>query len=255
MLLERWDFLRSPTPPPPNVKMVHFLSSISGFNLPTILPHVTFLSFRTCIFGMKITVFVTFPVLVPWTNCPSSFEKYCPKTFLSRPLTICLFYWATPDIWWVTVSAFLTCRNFSANAKFGKVFFLQLDLKLDLGPPVSTLRGCAGNALDSDIGTSGRMICGPEEDMWKLSWKSVWLLPLSSSMMLGRSKGKGVARVGRNLWGIGADLVIDCFGGGSNGCCRLAATLEKILESFSISTIWEPLILENGAWGAGFCRA
>ena len=40
-----------------------------------------------------------------------------------------------------------------------------------------------------------------------------------------------------------------------NGWCRLTATLEKIPESFSIATICESLMLENGVWGAGFCRA
>ena len=52
-----------------------------------------------------------------------------------------------------------------------------------------------------------------------------------------------------------ADLVTGFCYGGSNVWCRLAASLEKIPESFSIAIIWESPMLENGAWGAGFCRA
>ena len=60
---------------PPTVNLVRSFSSFSGFNLHTILPYVTFLSFGTCIFGMKITVFVPFTVLIPWANCLSQFAK------------------------------------------------------------------------------------------------------------------------------------------------------------------------------------
>ena len=133
--------------------------------------------------------------------------------------------------------------------------FLQLDLKLELGPPVSTLGGCAGLTLGDDTGKSRRMMSGPEWDMWTLRWISVELLPSSYSMMLGRSEGIGLARVGRIWWGRGAYLVTGCFCGGSNDWCRLAATLEKMSESLSIAIIWESLISEDGAWGAGFCRA
>ena len=51
------------------------------------------------------------------------------------------------------------------------------------------------------------------------------------------------------------DLVTGCYCGGSTVWCILAATLEKITESCSIATIWESPMLENGAWGAGLCRA
>ena len=43
--------------------------------------------------------------------------------------------------------------------------------------------------------------------------------------------------------------------GGSAIFCTLSATLENIWESFSIVTIWESPMLENGAWGAGFFKA
>ena len=62
----------------------------------------------------------------------------------------------------------LTFRNCAANAKFGTDFFLQLNIKLETGPPVSTLGGCAGRTLGGDTGMSGIMMCGPEGDMWKL---------------------------------------------------------------------------------------
>ena len=56
--------------------------------------------------------------------------------------------------------ASITCRNCAANAKFGTGFFLQLDLKLDLVPPVFTLGACAGLNGGGGTGMSGRMICG-----------------------------------------------------------------------------------------------
>ena len=48
----------------------------------------------------------------------------------------------------------------------GKDFFLQLDIKLELGPLVSILEGCAGLTLGGGTGMPGRMMCGPEVDMW-----------------------------------------------------------------------------------------
>ena len=115
---------------PPTVNMVRSFSSFYGFNSHTIFPYVTFLSFGTCVLEMKITAFVPFAVLVPWANCPSSFAKDLSQFFLSGPLTRCMYLWATPDIWWVTALASLTCRNCAANAKLGIGFFLPLYLKL-----------------------------------------------------------------------------------------------------------------------------
>ena len=46
-----------------------------------------------------------------------------------------------------------------------------------------------------------------------------------------------------------------CCCGGSSLFFTLSATLENIWESCSIATIWGSLMLENGAWGAGFFRA
>ena len=78
--------------------------------------------------------------------------------------------------------------------------------------------------------------------------------------MLVRSAGIGLVRAGRSWWGIGDYLVIGCFCRGSNGWCRLAATLEKISESWSIATIWESPILKIdvlvlGSAGHGPTRA
>ena len=49
---------------PPTVNLVRFFSSFSGFNLHTIFPYVTILSFGTCVFEMKITAFFPFTVLI-----------------------------------------------------------------------------------------------------------------------------------------------------------------------------------------------
>ena len=83
---------------PPTVNLVRSFFSFSGFTSHTIFPYVTFLSFGTCVLGMKITVFVPFTVLIPWANCPSSFAKYFPQIFLSGTFIICLYSWATPDV-------------------------------------------------------------------------------------------------------------------------------------------------------------
>ena len=204
-------------------------------------------------FKMKITVFVPFTVLIPWDNCPSSFAKYRSQIFLSGPSTRCLFFWAI-HIWWVTALDSLPCRNCDSNEFFLTRLLLKLYLKLELGPPVSTLGGCAGRTLGGGLGTSGIIMCGTEGDMWTLRWIYVGLCPSSSSMMLGRSEGIYLASVGCTLWGILSNLVTGCCCGGSKVWCRLAATLEKIRKSYSIATIWESPMLENGAWGAGFCR-
>ena len=164
---------------------------------------------------MKINVFFPFTVLIPWTNFPSSFAKDCSHFFLSLTLTICLYSWGNTDIWWLTVLASLTCSNFSVNANFGTEFFLQLDIKLELVTPVSTLWGCTVLTLGGGTGTSRRMMCGPEGDILKVRWRSVGLFPSSSSMMLVRSAGISLARAGRTLWEVGEDLVTGCFCGGS----------------------------------------
>ena len=83
--------------------------------------------------------------------------------------------------------ASLTYKDCVTNAKFYKVFFLQLYLNLELVPYVSTLGGCAGFTLGGDTRTSGRIMCGPGWDIWTLRLRSVALLPSSSSVMLGRS--------------------------------------------------------------------
>ena len=147
---------------PPTVNLVRSFSSFSGFNSHTIFPYVTFLSFGTCVFEMKITVFVPLTVTIPWAISPSSFAKDRSQIFLSGPLTRCLHSWATTDILWVTVLSSITCRNFAANAKFGTGIFLKLDLKLELFPHVSTLGGCNVRNLGGGTGTSGRMMCGTE---------------------------------------------------------------------------------------------
>ena len=175
--------------------------------------------------------------MIPWDNCLISFAKFNSQILLYGTLIRCLYSWATPYIWWVTMLASQTCWNCAANAKLGTGFFLQLDLKLELGPPVSTLGSCAGRTLGGGTGMSGRMICGPEGDMWTLRWKPVGLFPSSSSVILGYFEGICLVSIGFTLWVIMEDLVTGWCCGGSTLWCRLAATLEKIPESCSITTI------------------
>ena len=54
------------------------------------------------------------------------------------------------------------------NAYRGLIFLLPLDLKLELGPPMSTLGGCAVLTLGDGIGTSGGIVYGPDGDLWNL---------------------------------------------------------------------------------------
>ena len=83
---------------PPTVNMFLSFSSFSSFNSHTIFLYVPFLYFGTCVFGMKVAVFVTFKVLIPRDNFPSSFAKYHSQKFLSGPLTRFLYSWTTMDI-------------------------------------------------------------------------------------------------------------------------------------------------------------
>ena len=154
---------------PPTFNLVLSFSYFYVFNSHTIFPYATILYFWTCVFGMNITVFVTFTVLIPWYNCPSSFPNDRYQTFMSGPLTRCLYSWSTPYIFWVTTLASLTSRGCYDNAKSGTGFFLQMYLKLELGTPVSTLGGCAGRTLGGDTGKYGIMMFGPEWYMWTLS--------------------------------------------------------------------------------------
>ena len=87
---------------PPNINLVRSFSSFSGFNSQTIYPYVTFLSLGTLDLGINMTTFFLLISLIPWANCPNSFEKYLYQNFLSGPLIRCLYYWATPEMSWVT---------------------------------------------------------------------------------------------------------------------------------------------------------
>ena len=71
-------------------------------------------------------------------------------------------------------------------------FFLPLDFKLELGPSLSTLGGCAFYTLVGGTGTLGRIFlelketCGRcAENLWSTS-------PSSSSMILGCTEGRGL---------------------------------------------------------------
>ena len=61
---------------PPTVNLVSSFSSFNGFAWQTNLSYVTFKYFGTCVLETKMTAFVPFTLLIPWANCPSSFEKY-----------------------------------------------------------------------------------------------------------------------------------------------------------------------------------
>ena len=84
--------------------------------------------------------------------------------------------------------------------------FLPLGLKLELGPLLSNLGGCAVCTLGDGTGTSGEIMLGTEGDMWTLWWKLVAPFPSSSSMKLGCTEGRSLVRSGYNFWGTMADF-------------------------------------------------
>ena len=153
-----------------------------------------------------MNVFVNFTPLIPWANYPSSFVKDISQIFLSGTLIICLYSWSNPDIWWVTALASWVFWNCAVNAYFGKGFFLPLHLKLELGPPLFTLGGCAVCTLGGGTGNSAGILLGPEVDMWNLWWKLIEAFPSSSSMTLGCTEGRGLVRYGCIFWGTMADF-------------------------------------------------
>ena len=53
----------------------------------------------------------------------------------------------------------------AVNAYYGLIFLFPLDLKLELGPPMSSLGGCAVFTLGDGIVTSGGIVCGPDGDL------------------------------------------------------------------------------------------
>ena len=87
-------------------------------------------------------------------------------------------------------------------------FFLPLHTQLELGPSVSTLRGCAVCTLGGLKETTGRMMSGPEGDMWTLCWKFVDNFPSSSSVILGFTEEMGLVIFGRTFWGTTADFLL-----------------------------------------------
>ena len=132
--------------------------------------------------------------------------------------------------------------------------FLALDIKLELGPSVSTLGGYAVWNLGGGIGTSGWIMLRHEGDMWTLCWKLVESFPSSYYITLDCTEGRGLVLSGCTFWGAMADFFTVCFCGGSALFFTLSDTLENIWEICSIATIWESPMLENGAWGDGFFK-
>ena len=152
----------NPNELPSTVNLVSSFFSFSGFTSQNILPYVTFLSLGTWYLGMNMTVFVPLTSLTPWANCTNSFEEDLSQNFLSGPLIRCLFSWAAPEIWWVTALVSRVFWHCAVNAYCGQGFFLPLDLKLELCPPLSTLGCCAVFTLGGGIWTSGGKLLGPD---------------------------------------------------------------------------------------------
>ena len=57
---------------------------------------------------------------------------------------------------------------YAVNEYRGWKFLFLIDLKLELGPPLYTLGGCAVFTLGDGLGTSGVIVCGPDGDLWIL---------------------------------------------------------------------------------------
>ena len=193
---------------------------------------------------------------MPWASCTNSLAKNLYQILLSGPLIRCLYSWATPEIWWVTEFALQGVWPCAVNEYLGFIFLFPLDLKLALGPPMSTLGGCAVFTLGDGIGTSGGIVCGPDGDLWNLCWQFSGLTTSSSSITLGCGIWVYSGRPGCGVCGILlAAVCYACLYGGSVVLFPSSTNLVKILESVSIAPNWSSPMSENGAWGAGFCRA
>ena len=184
------------------------------------------MSLRDFYFAIKMTVFVSLTTLMPWDSCLNLFAKDLYQIFLSGPLIRWLYSWATPEIWWVTEFASRVFWHCAVNAYRGRGFLLSLDLKLELGPPISNLGGCAVFTLGYGIGTSGEIMCGPDGDLWTLCWNVIGLIPSSSSMRLGCGGGIYLVRPGCNALGIPA-VWSDCCCGESDVLLPLGGELIK----------------------------
>ena len=117
---------------------------------------------------MNMKVFPPLNSLMPRNNCPNLFAKDIYQIFISGTFIRRLYYWATPEILWVTEFSLRVFWHCAVNAYRGWGFLLPLDLKLELGLPLSTLGGCAVFTLGDGIGTSGGIMCGPDGDLWTL---------------------------------------------------------------------------------------
>ena len=80
-------------------------------------------------------------------------------------------------------------------------FLLPLDIRLELGPTLSTLGGCEVCTLGGGTGTSGGVMLGIDGYMYTLCWKCVGSFPSSSSMTLVCTEGRGLLRSGCTVWG------------------------------------------------------
>ena len=192
---------------------------------------------------------------MPWFSCPNSFAKYLSQIFLFGPLTKCLYSWATPEILWVTKFASLGFGNCAVNAYRGQGVLLPLDLKLEMGPPVYTLGGCALFTLGDGIRTSGGIICVPDGYLCTLCWKFAGSFPSSYPMTLGFGGVIYLVCPGCSVLVITAAYCSACCCGGSAVLFPSSSALVYILDSFSIATNWGFPMFGNGAWGAWFFKA
>ena len=101
---------------------------------------------------MNMTVFVPLTSLMPWASCPKSLAKDISQILLYGTLIRCLYSWATPEILWVTEFASHGVWPCAVNAYRGWTILFPLDLKLELGPPMSTLGGYEVFTLGDGIG-------------------------------------------------------------------------------------------------------
>ena len=193
--------------------------------------------------------------LMPWARCPNLSANDLSQNFLFGPLIRCLYYWATPEIWWVNGFSLQGVWHCAVNAYRGLGFLLPLDVKLELGPPISTLGGCAVFTLGDGIGTSGVIMCGPDGDMWTLCWNIIGINSSSSLMTLGCGGGIYLVHTDCSVLCILAAVWYDYYCGGSFLLSLSSAALVNIVDSCSIATNWDLPMFENGYWGAGFCKA
>ena len=139
---------------PPTVNIVRSFSYFSGFTLHTVFAACYFFIFWDLCFGNENNWICPFYRsdtlgLLPQLICKGSSPNFPVRSFDQMSV-------------FLGNSIYLMGDYIGAiNEKWVLGSFLPLDIKLELGPSVSTLGGCVGCIVGGGTWTSWRIMCGP----------------------------------------------------------------------------------------------